>query len=127
MTSPDDLTKRAAEIDAARRALPEDERLRVEAADAPYLRIQLAHKCEEAERLRAELDKASTAAAKEIWTKMGLDAVLHWKQRAEHAESALERVRAIHNRGGRTNTCNDCGQPWPCEVTRALDTAEDTT
>lgn len=36
------------------------------------------------------------------------------------AESLIDRVRRIHNRGTRTNTCNDCGQPWPCEVTRAL-------
>lgn len=39
----------------------------------------------------------------------------------ERAEAAIARVRAIHTHGPRTNTCNDCGQPWPCEVTRALD------
>jgi hypothetical protein len=41
--------------------------------------------------------------------------------RAEQAEATVARVRAIHSHGPRTNTCNDCGQPWPCEVTRALD------
>lgn len=43
------------------------------------------------------------------------------KQRADRAEAALERVRRIHTRGRITGACNDCGQPWPCEVTRALD------
>ena len=43
------------------------------------------------------------------------------EERAEKAKAAIERVRAIHTHGPRTNTCNDCGQPWPCEVTRALD------
>lgn len=46
------------------------------------------------------------------------------KQCAEWAEAAIERVRAIHSHGRRTNTCNDCGQPWPCEVTRALAPAQ---
>ncbi|MET8746372.1 hypothetical protein [Streptomyces sp. NPDC004728] len=36
------------------------------------------------------------------------------------AEAAIERVRQIHTSGPRTDACNDCGQPWPCEVTRAL-------
>lgn len=43
-----------------------------------------------------------------------------WKRRAEKAEAAIERVRQIHTHGPRTNTCNDCGQPWPCEITRAI-------
>jgi hypothetical protein len=49
------------------------------------------------------------------------------KQRAEQAEAAVERVRAIHTHGPRTNTCNDCGQPWPCEITRALDEPKEPT
>lgn len=43
------------------------------------------------------------------------------------AEAALDRVRAIHSRGRLTNACNDCGQPWPCEITRALDPAQQPT
>lgn len=50
-----------------------------------------------------------------------LDSAAAAIQRAERAEAAIARVRAIHTHGPRTNTCNDCGQPWPCEVTRALD------
>lgn len=41
--------------------------------------------------------------------------------RTEETQAALDRVRRIHSRGRQTNACNDCGQPWPCEVTRALD------
>ncbi|MER5600533.1 hypothetical protein [Streptomyces sp. NPDC002265] len=48
-----------------------------------------------------------------------------WKARAEAAEAAVERVRQIHNHGTRTDTCNDCGQPWPCEVIRALAASEE--
>lgn len=43
---------------------------------------------------------------------------------ASRAEAAIARVRQIHSRGPRTNACNDCGQPWPCEVARALNTEE---
>ncbi|MEU3528870.1 hypothetical protein AB0E62_34315 [Streptomyces sp. NPDC038707] len=43
------------------------------------------------------------------------------RARAARAEAAIARVREIHSRGVRTNACNDCGQPWPCEVTHALD------
>lgn len=52
-----------------------------------------------------------------------LGTVRHLKhfERVEQAEAAIERVRRIHTRGRRTNACNDCGQSWPCEVTRALD------
>ncbi|MFH8336932.1 hypothetical protein [Streptomyces sp. AM6-12] len=53
-------------------------------------------------------------------------AALEAVQRAEHAEAAIARVRAIHSHGRRTNACNDCGQPWPCEVARALDQAAPT-
>ncbi|MER6607341.1 hypothetical protein ABT282_15865 [Streptomyces sp. NPDC000927] len=43
------------------------------------------------------------------------------ERRAEQAEEAIDRVRRIHTRGLLTDACNDCGQPWPCEITRALD------
>jgi len=32
----------------------------------------------------------------------------------------LDRVRALHTHGRRTNTCNDCGMFWPCDTIRAL-------
>lgn len=50
-----------------------------------------------------------------------------WKERALAAEAAIASVRLIHSCGPRTNACNDCGQPWPCEVARALNTEESTT
>lgn len=40
---------------------------------------------------------------------------------AEQARAAVDRVRRLHSRGSRTGACNDCGQLWPCEVTRLLD------
>ncbi|MFF4661979.1 hypothetical protein [Streptomyces sp. NPDC001282] len=43
------------------------------------------------------------------------------RTRAEQAEAAIARVRRIHTRGLLTDACNDCGQPWPCEITRAID------
>ncbi|MDX3405548.1 hypothetical protein PV708_04820 [Streptomyces sp. ME02-6977A] len=50
-----------------------------------------------------------------------------WKKRALAAEAAVERALRIHTRGRRTNTCNDCGQEWPCEAARALSTEETST
>lgn len=59
------------------------------------------------------------------------ETIRRWRGRAEsaelragQAEAAIERVRAVHTRGTRTNACNDCGQPWPCELTRALNQAQ---
>ena len=48
-----------------------------------------------------------------------------WVGEAVSLRAKLARVRSIHNRGRRTDACNDCGQPWPCEVTRALDESTD--
>lgn len=46
-------------------------------------------------------------------------------RRLGRAERAVYRVRRIHSRGLRTNACNDCGQPWPCEVIRTIDEQTD--
>lgn len=43
------------------------------------------------------------------------------QRRAERAEAAVQRVRAIHTHGPRTNTCNEDGAVWPCDTIRALD------
>ncbi|MFI1371315.1 hypothetical protein ACH4UY_04795 [Streptomyces longwoodensis] len=52
--------------------------------------------------------------------------------RAERAEAAIERVRALHRKASHGRTCVYCahGQrlgydtDWPCDTVRALDTAE---
>lgn len=65
----------------------------------------------------ADLDAADAADSADA-------AAGSYAARAERAEAAIERVRAIHSRGRLTGACNDCGQPWPCEVSRALDQAQ---
>ncbi|MFC8491810.1 hypothetical protein ACFUJU_13605 [Streptomyces sp. NPDC057235] len=37
------------------------------------------------------------------------------------ARNALAEIRALHTHGRITNTCNDCGEFWPCSTTQALD------
>lgn len=53
-------------IQAERDALPEEKRLRLEAADAPFLRIQVAGLT----RKVAEAERASELAARQIWDKL---------------------------------------------------------
>ena len=87
----DDLREQIATIEAERAALPEDERLRAEAADAPLLRVQLAH-------LAEELEAAQAAAQAEL--RGGLDCAqqaVQWQRRAEHAEATIARVRELIN------------------------------
>ena len=79
-------------IQAERHALPKDERVRLDAADAPMLRIQLAVMARKVAETKAELERTSTAAALEIWHKLGMDASLHWKERAENAEDRLRKA-----------------------------------
>lgn len=62
---------------------------RKQAQNAPYLRLQLAHLMRENAQLKDDLDKANTAAANDIWEKIGLDSVLAWKRKAEAAEAEL--------------------------------------
>lgn len=88
----DDLRQQIATIEAERAALPEDERLRAEAADAPLLRVQLAH-------LAEELEAARAAAQAEL--RGGLDCArlaVQWQERAEQAEATVSRVRAWANK-----------------------------
>lgn len=73
---------------------------------------------EHMERAARVARSAASAAATALTHQLAAE------QRADQAEAAIERVRAIHSHGRRTNTCNDCGQPWPCEVTRALAQAQ---
>ena len=37
------------------------------------------------------------------------------------AEDAIKRVRDLHSHGRGTDTCNGCGEGWPCSTTEALD------
>ena len=83
-------------IQAERHALPKDERVRLDAADAPMLRIQLAVMARRVAETKAELERTSTAAALEIWHKLGMDASLHWKERAENAEDRLRKAEQAY-------------------------------
>ena len=83
-------------IQAERDALPKDERVRLDAADAPMLRIQLAVMARKVAETKAELERTSTAAALEIWHKLGLDSSLHWKDRAENAEDRLRKAEQAY-------------------------------
>lgn len=94
ITMTGDDRERIDQIQAERDAMPKDERIRAEAADAPMLRIQLACLAGENRRLKDEIERTAQVAAEEIWAKLGLNTILDWKQRAEQAEAAIERVRA---------------------------------
>lgn len=52
-----------------------------------------------------------------------LDSCIRETERAERAEAALARVRALHSNG--YGLCDECtgshGVPWPCPTIRALD------
>jgi hypothetical protein len=41
--------------------------------------------------------------------------------RLEHAEGAIRRVRVLHSHGLGTDTCNGCGECWPCSTIDAID------
>ncbi|WP_242892556.1 hypothetical protein [Actinomadura litoris] len=80
-------------IQAERDALPKDERAHLDAADAPLLRIQLAGMTRQVAEAKAEAERASTAAAREIWVKFGFDTILMWKGRAEQALRERDEAR----------------------------------
>lgn len=85
-----------------RRALPDEERRRVEAADAPLLRIQLAATAESVVRLKA-----------------GLAAV--WAVHVVHeCDDCTCRIC-----WGVGSVCEGCGKPAPCPTLQALGPAED--
>ena len=73
------------------------------------------------DNLRAERDALAAGVPLVCSDERHKVKVFALEMRADQAEAAIERVRAIHSHGTRTNACNDCGQPWPCELTRALD------
>lgn len=86
-----------------------------------------------AARLKTELDhaKAALAGENEVISLFMADCtrtaerlreqVNLWQKAAEQAEAKLDRLREPHTRGPRTNTCNDCGQDWPCETIQTID------
>lgn len=55
-----------------------------------------------------------------------------WRERAERAEAAVERVRAIHppveceKHEGCPPSCEICLDDWPCPTVAALDTWKET-
>lgn len=89
-----DDRERIEQIQAERDAMPEDERIRREAADAPMLRIQLACLAGENQRLKDEMERTVQSAANEVWEKAGFNALIHWKQRATQAEAAAAEWQA---------------------------------
>jgi hypothetical protein len=89
-----DDRERIEQIQAERDAMPEDERIRREAADAPMLRIQLACLAGENQRLKDEMERTVQSAANEVWEKAGFNALIHWKQRATQAESVAAEWQA---------------------------------
>lgn len=107
-----DSRERIEQVQADMDALPEEERVRREAANAPLLRIQLAHFVGEGQRLKEELARASKAAAEEIWAKLGMNAILDWSRRAETAEAAIERAKAEHTDDG-AGACETCSNEDP--------------
>lgn len=90
--------------------------LRDQAGNAPYLLIQLVYKLKEVDELKERLDKLVEDAAKTIWKEMGFEVIQRWKGRYDAAEERIQRTLRQHSREPRTGTCNDCGSPWPCET-----------
>ncbi|WP_330479938.1 hypothetical protein OG301_39035 (plasmid) [Streptomyces platensis] len=93
-----DPAAEVARLEAERALLPKEERQRLEAGDAPLLRIQLLYMLERAR-------KAERA--------VGLLADSH--RRAKQAEAAIDRVRALHQ------PVQHMGQTWcdGCSVRRS--------
>ncbi|MFE1767241.1 hypothetical protein ACFW81_23860 [Streptomyces angustmyceticus] len=87
-----------ARIEAERAKLPANERLRLEAGDAPLLRIQLLHMRERARRAERAVNLLAAA-----------------HRRAEQAEAAIGRVRALHQ------PIQHMGKTWctECSVRRS--------
>lgn len=78
--------ERVEAVNAERAALPKDERISKEAADAPYLRIQLAYAIERAEE--AEAKTGPTDALEQRLAAMEKLAAA-WQKEAEQARNAL--------------------------------------
>lgn len=124
--------------EAARRALEQ----RQEMAEERYTLQQRAEQLEdllrvanetsnrsEAERARA-VQRAEQADAVTTETKRLLERrTTTLRERAERAEAAIERVRALHTRVLRMEAlvCARCGHDWPCDTIRALDGTEQPT
>jgi hypothetical protein len=69
---------------------------------------------------------AEIARLRERWESSQLHCheLIDRSERAEFERDDLKatiaRVKALHTRGPRTNTCNECGMTWPCSTVEAL-------
>lgn len=74
---------------------------------------------ERAERVRQARGLADIARRHPIWTP-GFRSLIALDDEVDRLESAMERVREVHEGG---DMCMMCGGPAPCETLRALDGA----
>lgn len=67
--------------------------LRKQAADAPYLRIQLDGLWVEVQRHKEAAERVAEPLAREMWREIGMSALVEWRRRCEAAEALLTRYR----------------------------------
>ncbi|MGW0933145.1 hypothetical protein [Streptomyces sp. NPDC002644] len=126
-------TRESARADKAER---EVQQLREQLAAAEYEAEALGHR---ASRYRAQRDEArrqlaDTREKRHRWAEEADIEIRALRERAEQAEAALDRVRALHSRFENKyvgyDTCNGCELnnnelvPWPCPTIRELDGTE---
>ena len=87
-------------------------------------RIPLDHlTSDQLDQLYQRLDHAETELRRYTEAESADAAAGSYAGRAEQAEAAIDRVRALHTRVLRMEAlvCAHCGHVWPCDTIRALD------